>query len=315
MRRTKLNFERSRWTRVMKWTAVGILLIGSVAARSMAQQEGQKTFSSAEEASQALITAAQSNDEKAMLDVLGPAGKEIVSSGDDAEDAQNHANFVRRYQEMHRFMKEPDGTTTLYIGPENWPVPIPLVNKGNVWYFDTAAGKQEIVYRRVGENELSTIRVCQELVAAEKEYRSAQHDTYAQKIVSTEGQHDGLYWKADNGQPQSPIGPLVAAAFVSDTANTHPMPFRGYYFRFLSPQAKNGSSGKGGGFAFVAYPVEYRSSGVMTFLVKEDGVVYEKDLGKDTEAAVKAITERASHSGWHKSDLAQEETSAEQKTQ
>jgi hypothetical protein len=213
---------------------------------------------------------------------------------------------------MHRFMKEPDGTTTLYIGPENWPTPIPLMNKGNAWYFDTAAGKQEILYRRVGENELSTIQVCQELVAAEKEYRGAQHDAYAQKIVSTEGQHDGLYWKAADGQPQSPIGPLVAAAFASDSGNTQPMPFHGYYFRLLT---KNGGSGKGGGFAFVAYPVEYRSSGVMTFLVKEDGVVYEKDLGKDTEAAAKAIAERASHSGWHKSEQPQEETSAEQKTQ
>jgi hypothetical protein len=315
MRQTKLNSERSRWTGIMKWTAAAILLTGGLAARLTAQQEGQKTFSSPEEASQALVAAAQNNDEKAMLDILGPVGKEIVSSGDDAEDAQNHANFARRYQEMHRFMKEPDGTTTLYIGAENWPAPIPLVNKGNVWYFDTAAGKQEIVYRRVGQNELSTIRVCQELVAAEKEYRSAQHDTYALKIVSTEGQHDGLYWKADNGQPQSPIGPLVADAFVTDSANTKPMPFRGYYYRFLTRQGKNGASGKGAGFAFVAYPVEYRSSGVMTFLVKEDGVVYEKDLGKDTEAAAKAITERPSHSGWHKSDLPQEETSAEQKTQ
>ena len=149
---------------------VAILLTVCFSTRSMAQQPGQKTFSSAEDASNALVTAAQNNDEKAMLDILGPDGKQIVSSGDEAEDAQSRANFVKRYQEMHRLVKEPDGTTILYIGAHNWPTPIPLVNKGNSWYFDTEAGKKEILYRRIGRNELSAIRVCQELVAAQKEY-------------------------------------------------------------------------------------------------------------------------------------------------
>ena len=154
---------------------------------SMAQQPGQKTFSSAEDASNALVTAAQNNDEKTMLDILGPDGKQIVSSGDDAEDAESRANFVQKYQQMHRLAKEPDGTTTLYIGAENWPTPIPLMNKGNSWYFDTEAGEEEIVYRRVGRNELSAIRVCQELVAAQKEYYAKQNNQYAQKIFSDEG--------------------------------------------------------------------------------------------------------------------------------
>jgi hypothetical protein len=307
MRRSKLNSVKSRWAGVTKCTVAGILLTGSFATGSMAQQQGQKTFSSAEEASQALIAAAQNNDEKAMLDILGADGKEIISSGDETEDAQMRANFVRRFQQLHRLMKEPDGTTTLYIGAENWPTPIPLMNKGNAWYFDTPAGKEEIIYRRVGENEISTIRVCQELAAAEKEYRGAQHDMYAQKIVSTEGQHDGLYWKADSGQPQSPIGPLVAAAFVTDGSTTQPTPFHGYYFRFLTRNAKNGS-----GFAFVAYPAEYGSSGVMSFFVKEDGVVYQKDLGKGTESVVKSI--KASHSGWKKCEEVQDEAAGDQKT-
>ena len=151
-----------------------MLLTVCVPPRSMAQQPGQKTFSSAEEASNALFMAAQNNDEKTMLDILGPDGKQIVSSGDETEDANSRANFVKKYQEMHRLVKEPDGTTILYIGAENWPTPIPLVNKGNLWYFDTEAGKKEILYRRIGRNEMSTIRVCQELVAAQKEY-SAQH--------------------------------------------------------------------------------------------------------------------------------------------
>lgn len=310
MWRTKRNAKKFQWADATKWTAA-ILLTGALAARSMAQQDGQKTFSSAEEASQALVAAAQNNDEKAMLEILGPAGKDIVSSGDAAEDAQNRANFVQRYQQMHRLAKEPDGTTTLYIGAENWPSPIPLMNKGNAWYFDAAAGKEEILYRRIGENELSTIRVCQELTAAEKEYRGAQHDSYAQKVVSTDGQHDGLYWKAADGQPESPVGPMVAAAFVSENSSTPPAPFHGYYFRLITRQAKNG--GKADGFAFVAYPAEYSSSGVMAFLVREDGVVYQKDLGKDTESLVKSFKGNGSHSGWKKAEDPQAEAAPDQK--
>ena len=129
---------------------------------------GTENISSAQEAAKALVAAVQSNDEKALLDILGPDAQQLVSSGDETEDAQNRANFVQRYQEMHRLVKEPDGTTTLYTGGQNWPMPIPLVSKGNSWYFDTAAGKMEILYRRVGRNEISTIRVCEQLVAAEK---------------------------------------------------------------------------------------------------------------------------------------------------
>ena len=193
---------------ISRVAAAAILLAACLPSGSMAQQPGQKTFSSPQDASTALAAAAQSNDEKAMLEILGPDGKQIVSSGDETEDAQSRADFVRRYQEMHRLVKEPDGFT-LYVGAENWPLPIPLVERDRSWYFDTEAGKREILYRRIGRNEISTIRVCQELVAAEKEYYSTQHE-YAQKIFSDEGQHNGLYWKAGDGEPQSPIGPLIA---------------------------------------------------------------------------------------------------------
>ena len=240
MQRTMLNFDGFHWANLPKLAMVAILLAGCFPTRSMAQQQGQKTFSSPEEASNALVAAAQSNDEKALLDILGPDEKQIVSSGDETEDNETRANFVQKYQEMHRLVKEPDGTTTLYIGAENWPTPIPLVNKGNLWYFDTEAGKKEILYRRIGENELSTIRVCQELVAAEKEYRSAQHNEYAQKIFSDEGQHNGLYWKAAAGEPQSPIGPLVASAVAEGYApgrdGAPPTPYRGYYYHILMRQ-------------------------------------------------------------------------------
>ena len=151
MWRVKQNSEGLHWANVTKVAAVAMVLAVSFCAGAMAQQPGQKTFSSAEEASRALVTAARSNDEKAMLEILGAEGKQIVSSGDDAEDAENRANFVEKYQEMHRLVKEADGSTVLYIGAKNWPSPIPLVNKGGSWYFDTEAGKKEILYRRVGK--------------------------------------------------------------------------------------------------------------------------------------------------------------------
>ncbi len=325
MWRAKLNFDKFHGANLLKLAVAALLVAVCFPTRSLAQQPGQKTFSSAEEASNALVTAAQNNDEKALLGILGPDGKRIVSSGDDAEDAESRANFVKRYRQMHRLVKEPDGTTILYIGAHNWPTPIPLVNKGNSWYFDTEAGKKEILYRRIGRNELSAIRVCQELVAAQKEY-SAEHKEYAEKIFSDEGQHNGLYWKAADGEPLSPIGPLVASAFAKGYIKSQdgaPTPYRGYYYRMLMRQGKNGPGGAKSytvngkmteGFAFVAYPAEYRSSGVMTFLVNQDGVVYEKDLGKKTDVLAKAMKEYSPNSTWQKAEERQEETAAEQKT-
>jgi hypothetical protein len=322
MRRARLNFEKSQWANVAGIAV--IVLMGCLASPSVAQQTGQKTFSSAEAASEALVAAARSNDEKAMLGILGADGKQIVSSGDEAEDAESRANFVEKYQEMHRLVKEANGTTVLYIGAKNWPTPIPLVNKGGSWYFDTEAGKMEILYRRVGRNEMSAIQVCQELVAAEKEY-SAQHGEYAQKIFSDEGQHNGLYWKARDGEPLSPVGPLVAAAVTESYApsNSAPTPYRGYYYHILVRQGKNAPGGAksysvngkmAGGFAFVAYPSEYRSSGVMTFVVSEDGAVYERDLGKKTEAIARSMKEYNPNSTWHKAEEQQEQTADVQKT-
>ena len=324
MRRTNLNSGKFHWANLPKLAVAAVLLTACFSGRSMAQQPGQKTFSSAEDASTALVTAAQNSDEKAILDILGPDGKQIVSSGDDAEDAESRANFVRRYQEMHRLVTEPNGTTTLYIGAENWPTPIPLVNKGKTWYFDTDAGKKEILYRRIGQNETSAISVCQELVAAQKEYRATHDNEYAQKFFSDEGQHNGLYWKAADGESQSPIGPLVAAAVADGSKSQEgaPTPFRGYYFHILTRQGKNGPSGAKsyvvngkmtGGVAFVAYPAEYRSSGVMTFIVNEDGVVYEKDLGKKTNVVATSMKEYKPNFSWREAEEQQEETASDQK--
>ncbi len=325
MQRTKLKFDA--FPSLPIWAAVALLLTAGFPTRLLAQQPGQKTFSAAEDAAQALFAATRNNDQRALLDILGPDGKEIISSGDESEDAQSRANFAQKYQQMHRLVKEPDGTTTLYIGAENWPTPIPLMNKGNVWYFDTEAGEQEIVYRRVGRNELSAIRVCQELVAAQKEYFAQHHNQYAQQIFSDEGQHDGLYWKISAGEPDSPIGPLVASAVAEGFAPSGagaPTPYRGYFYHSLRQQGKNAPGGAKkyivngkmtGGCAFVAYPAEYRSSGVMTFIVGEDGVVYQKDLDEKTEALAKAMKEYNPDSHWQKAEDEEEEAAAGQKTQ
>lgn len=284
--------------------------------KSSELQPGQQTFSSAAEAAQTLVESVKKNDQPALLKVLGSNAQTLISSGDDAEDKNDRNQFVHKYRQMHRLVTEPDGTTTLYIGAENWPTPIPLVHKGDSWYFDTAAGKQEILYRRIGKNELAAIQVCRELVDAQKEYYAQPHDgdqhEYAQKLYSDPGKHNGLYWQASSGEPASPIGPLVASAAkegYGDAAEQEHQPFEGYYFQILK--------GEGGktraqsyivdgkmtrGFAFVAYPAEYRSSGVMTFVVNQDGIVYEKDLGLRTADFVKTLTRYDRGASWRKAD-------------
>ncbi len=320
------NFRKSKGITRQRLAAAAILLAGFIAMPSLAQQPGQKTFSTAEEAGNALATAAQTNDEKGMLEILGAEGREIVSSGDDVEDAQNHANFAKKYQQMHRFVKEPDGSTVIYIGAENWPAPIPLIKKDSLWYFDSAAGKKEILYRRVGRNEMWSIMICQELVAAEQEYLLTLHNGYAQKIFSSEGQHDGLYWKAGDGEPQSPIGPRVAEAVAEGYVKGQDgpaTPYHGYLYHILTRQGKNASGGAKSyvangkmteGFAVVAYPAEYRSSGVMTFIIDSDGVVYQKDLGKKTETLGKAMKEYNPDSSWQKTEGQQEQAAGEGKS-
>ena len=217
---------------------------------------------------------------------------------------------------MHRLATEPDGLTTLYVGAKNWPMPIPLAHKGHDWYFDTPAAEREILYRRVGRNEISAIRVCQALVTAEKEYRHDRPDAYALKILSDQGQHNGLYWQVAAGEPQSPIGPLVASA-EAEGYNAHPhTPYRGYRFRILTQQGSHAPGGAHSyivdgkmteGFAIAAYPAQYRSSGVMTFIVGTDGVVYQKDLGTQTASLATALKRYDPDSSWH---MAEETKSA-----
>lgn len=291
-------------------TCAALLVMGAPLG-AMAQQPGQKVFGAAEQAANALVTAAQHNDEQALLDLLGQDAKRVIHSGDETEDANSRADFVQAYREMHRLVTEPDGLTTLYVGAKNWPTPIPLAHKGHDWYFDSAAGEREILNRRVGRNELSAIRICQALVAAEKEYRHDRPDTYAPQILSDPGQHNGLYWKVAAGEPLSPIGPLVGSAeaegYKVPAAHAR-TPYRGYHFHILKEQGSHAAGGAHsyiengkmtGGFAFVAYPAQYRSSGVMTFIVGVDGVVYQKDLGPQTVQLAAALNQYDPDANWH----------------
>src|ERR1700734_1303820 len=195
MSQAKLHPRNVRFSNYFKVAATAFLLLASFSPRVSAQQQGQKTFSSADEACHALVGALKSGDDKALLQILGPDGKEIISSGDPAEDAANRTNFVSKFQQMHRMVVEPNGTTTMYIGAENWPLPIPLVNKNGAWYFDTPAGKDEILFRRIGKNELAAIQACSDLADAQRQYYDRAPDgfskEYARKLVSDVGRHNG----------------------------------------------------------------------------------------------------------------------------
>jgi hypothetical protein len=286
---------------------------------AIAQQPGQKTFSTPEEASHALFVAVQKDDEEALLRILGPDARQLISSGDDIEDESNRTDFTRKFQEMHRLVNEPDGTTTLYIGAQNWPTPIPLVNKAGAWFFDTDAANTEILFRRISQNELTTIRVCHALVDAQKEYYSQPHDAdsvqqYAQKFVSSQGGHNGLYWWRADDEFESPINAIIAEAGSGRFANGlgHELiPLHGYYFRILTGQGKDAAGGAEDyvvngkmtrGFAFLAYPAKYRSTGVMTFMVNQDGIVYRKDLGPNTSNLAKTMKEYNPDSTWQRAE-------------
>ena len=266
----------------------------------------QQVFPSTAAAAKALIDAAQKDDLKALESILGSDAKEVISSGDPVADNNARDTLVAKYNEMHRMAYDDRGRVVLYIGADNWPLPIPIVKERDGWVFDTESGKEELLYRRIGQNELYTIDVLRDLADAQLEYSSeGRHGDvkqFAQKILSDSGKHDGLYWPVADGEPESPIGPLIADAthegYKRGTAT--PVPFHGYYYRVLTRQGKNAPGGAMDyidhgrmikGFAFLAYPAVYRASGVMTFMINQDGVVVQKDLGPETPKLAKEISE------------------------
>lgn len=295
---------------------IGIALsLGCASVPVFAQEPGQRTFASTEEASRALFEAMHAKDDQAPLNILGPAAKDVLSSGDAVEDSDTRASFVVKYQEMHRLVTEPNGTVSLIVGAENWPFPIPLINNHGRWFFDTGAGKDEILFRRIGKNELAAIDSLRELVEAQNQYFARPPaklpKQFAQKLVSDEGQHNGLYWHGASDEFDSPINPLIAYArqnLPTDQVGEH-VPFNGYMFRILTKQGPHAPGGAknyivdgkmSGGFAFVAYPVEYCSSGVMTLIVDKSGAIYEKDLGADTTKLAQTMITYDPDSTWHK---------------
>jgi len=282
--------------------------------KKAAAEGGQQTFASPEDAGAAFLAAAKSGDQAKLLAIFGRDGKELLFTGDSVKDQDNLKDFVSSYDEMHRWGDLKAGGQVLYTGADNYPFPIPLAqNSSGQWIFDTAAGKDEILARRIGKDELTAIAACGAAATAENQYFGQTHDgnrvkQYAQKFVSDDGQQNGLYWPVPDGQPVSPLGDVrdFAKALGYTNAGNAPQPFNGYYFRILTRQ---GSGAKGGakdyvvdgkmtrGFAILAYPVQYRNSGIMTFIVAKDGVVYQKDLG-DTTSDAAAMTEYNPGDGW-----------------
>jgi hypothetical protein len=294
-----------------------VVLAGFSQSASLAEAN-QKTFKSPGEAVKALSDAVKGNDEKGLLTIFGPAGKELISSGDEVADQAGRGRFVKAYEEMNKLVNENDDKIILHVGSEDWPFPIPLVKKDEYWFFDTMAGKEEILNRRIGRNELNTIQVCLAYVDAQREYVLKDRDgdrllEYAQKFISSKGKKNGLYWEMKEGEKLSPLGPLVAKAATEGYIGRKPVgkhtPYHGYYYKILKAQGKNAPGGEYdymvkdkmiGGFALVAYPAEYSNSGVMTFIVNHDGVVYEKDLGKDTEKIAAAMKKFDPDKTWKK---------------
>jgi len=263
-------------------------------ANESSEQPQGKAFASPEAAAAALYAAASRNDENELLVILGPNAKDIVLwNSDPAVRQARRQEFVQKYDQMHRLVKEPDDTVALYVGAENWPMPIPLVEYKGAWYFDSELGKQEILYRRIGANEVEALEVCRALVDAEKDYFAGAHQ-YTAKFVSANGTHDGLYWSTTDSSKKSPIGPYLAHAGVSGSGNAEP--FHGYYYRILPLQ--NGKIASG--FAVLAFPAVYRSSGVMTLLMDQNGDAYEKDLGPKTNELARQISVFNPDNTWKK---------------
>ena len=279
----------------------------------------QQSFSTPEAAVQALVKAAQAKDTKALIKLFGPLGEPLIDSGDPVSDKNARASFLARYKAGNFLDKTDPAKVVLDIGEDKFPFPIPIAQSDGRWYWDSAAGAEELINRRVGENELATIQSCLAFVDAQQEFylRNVQKDPlqhYANKLISTEGKRDGLYWPSSGDEPPSPLGEEFAAARAEGYLQGgvyRGAPFHGYVYRLLTRQGPNASGGAYdyvvngellGGFALVAFPAEYGSSGVMTFIVNQDGVVYSRDLGPGTTDSAMAMREFNPDSTWKKED-------------
>jgi len=280
----------------------------------------QKTFASPEEAVKAFIDAMKTANKEELTAIFGPKAVAQLSSGDVVSDRAEREWVVKAYEEKNSLERKGDDKAILQVGNDDWPLPFPLVKKGSSWYFDTKAGKEEILNRRIGRNELRVIETMKGYVDAQREYAARDRtgsgiNAFARKLMSSPGKKDGLYWDAKEGEEESPAGPFVAKAaeegYTKKARTDKPSPFHGYYFRILTAQGRHAPGGaynyvvKGNmilGFGLVAYPAKYGSSGIMTFIVNQEGVVYQKDLGKNTAKVAEAIRRYDPDRTWEKGE-------------
>src|SRR5215813_5356483 len=309
------DFAPVRCRRLMMVLVLCLVFMGSVGI-ALGAAVRQQSFPSPEEGGRALMEAATNNDTARLLQVLGPEAQPFLNTGDAVSDRASRARFVQAYEEAHALVQSGDTKVILQTGKDEWPFPIPLVKSGTSWRFDSKAGKEEILNRRIGRNELDVIQVCLAYVDAQREYyrRNPQHVAllqYASKFMSTKGKRDGLFWETTADELPSPLGPLVAQARREGYKRIagKPIPYHGYYYKMLTGQGPKAPGGaydyvvRGqmiGGFAMVAYPAQYGSSGIMTFIVNHDGVVYQKDLGPRTAALAQSMTKFNPDETWKK---------------
>jgi len=300
------------------------LLTAAVLAFALASAaNAQQSFKTPEEAVDALVSAAKAHDRKGVLTVLGAGAADIVSSGDEVADRSDRDRVLEAYDAKHQLVMEGADKAVLVLGNQDWPFPIPLVRKDGTWRFDTAAGREEILFRRVGRNELAAIQAILAYVDAQHEYAEkgvGGNGVYAQRIVSRPGTKDGLYWPAQTDEDDSPLGEFAASAAAEGyRAGQQRIPYHGYYYKVLTRQGPNASGGaldyvvRGkmiGGFALVAYPAQYDNSGIMTFLVNHQGTIYEKDLGPQTAAIAGGMTAFNPDSTWQRVSEADQASNA-----
>ena len=292
---------------ILAGAAMLILALSSLA-------QAQQRFKTPEEAVEALVKAARSGDSKSVVSILGPGSQELVSSGDPVEDANVRQEYLAAYDAGHRIVTEPGKPSVLVIGPNDWPFPIPMVQRDGQWIFDVPAGREEVLARRIGRNELSTMKAMLAYWDAQQDYADMNKSksgqaVYAQRIVSSPGKKDGLYWPTSGNEPPSPLGEAVAAATQLGYRPGAGEPYHGYRFKILLRQGPTAPGGavdyivKGdmiGGFAAVAYPAEYGNSGIMTFIINHEGDIYEKDLGNGTAQLAARMTSFNPDHTWKK---------------